>query len=891
MVETHKPDLRLELEVAEDVVLLNCRFVGWPTPQPPLHAPLVPLEAPSGSQRESEGRRGLAAPLLPGAAGVSHDGGFEEQRGCAASGPSLSADTDEGEAGQEVAPWMLAGEQRECCLLVRNASSSLALGGLTVAVYPQDMVSITSAALFTEKEAAAAEHKASQAQQQQHSVGREESQSLCGAGAPLRVVSAQPTSNSSNRITQGDENARTGSVRLFSVLPACADASGASSAAAPMNDGTPSSLVPAGMTACLRLSVRAAQAGLHRVRFCLKGEPMHQQAPRGAETTDTLPVWRAVEALLVVAPSLELHIQPRLSWTDPSNILFLCRVANHSTYSMRILGLSARGLPLLQKVQQHQQESEAVQERAVALSSSSPPAFHQASGEECSAAAVPLVPYRGTVREDSNHGNAHPSMNSQSSHPTLEPKDELLLLFAPQDAQRLRRLAETTDNQIQVTLRWALCNAARGNARGSASVSTTEIAAYEKRTGAIQPAKPVSLESCRTHLHISLDVSCQGVPLELTVSPSPATCQRFIKWTPDEPCTFEVVFNVRNISKSQHLRLRLRADSHPRAFAMQADDTRGSASSEGSVSPGKPPQRHGAIEKRGWDRGLSVEKDASPLTILSPLCMPTVLAKVEEDFLHQQKLVLPDCCYNDDIAARLGNRIVSCDGLVLGNAASLASSTEEHARRPSSHSSSAEHAGDSKTTSLPSGKQDDGLLQPTERFTEKPVHGDPQQPQSSASPPPSHADLAREAQQPAEAADEWAAACPPSQHDAPMTPSGGCCFWLGKVNHDVGVLPPGGSARAAFTALFPAPGVYNLNTVKAQVEFVADDAACGPGQRRLFGGPAKRLGLQGRHREAVPSAASAAQQARGGWVASDAAVFVAFPLDFLVHVVPGDSPS
>ncbi|KAL8270941.1 hypothetical protein Esti_005153 [Eimeria stiedai] len=881
MVETHKPDLRLELEVAEDVVLLRCRFVGWPTPQPPLHAPLEPLEAPSGTRRKSEGRGELAAPppLLPGAAAVSHDraAAFEEQLCCAAGGPSISAEVKGGNPGQRKAPWMLAGEQRECCLLVRNASSCLALGGLTVAVHPQDIVSITSAALFTEKEAAAAENKASQAQQQQHSISREDSQSLPSGGLPLRVIIAQPTGSSSKRMTQGDEDARSGSVRLFSVLRACADASGASSAAAVQKDEASSSLVPPGMTACLRLSVRAAYAGIHRVRFCLKGQPVQQPAPKGAATTQTPPVWRAVEALLVVAPSLELCIQPRLSWTDPSNILFLCRVTNHSTYSMRVLGLSARGLPSLQKRQQQLQEDEAAQEGAVALSSSTLREVHQTAGEECSAAVVPLVSYRGTAREDSSYGNAHTSMNTQSNHAILEPKDEMLLLFAPQDAQRLRRLAEASDNQIQVTLRWALCNAAGGNLRGSASFSTSEVSAYEKRTGAIQPAKPISLE-----------ISSQGIPLELTVSPSPATCQRFIKWTADEPCTFEVVFKVRNLSKSQHLRLRLRADSHPRALAVQADDTRESASSEGSLLPGKIPQREGAGERRGWNRGHNGEKDADPVTVLlSPLCMPTVLAKEDEQFPQQQKLVLPDCCYNYDIAARLGDRIISCDGLAIANAARLASSTEEHAGLPSSHTSSADHAGDSRTASLPSAKQEVGL-QPTGTFTEKPVHGDPQQPQSTPTSPPSHVDLAREAQQPAEAADEWALVCQPSQQDAPITPSDGCCFWLGKVNHDVGVLPPGGSARAAFTAFFPSPGVYNLNTVKAQVEFVADDASHDAGQRRLFGGPAKRLGLQGRHREAVASATSASQQAKGECVASDAAVCVAFPLDFLVHVVPGD---
>lgn len=32
MTETHKPDLRLELDVAADVVFLACQFIGWPAP-------------------------------------------------------------------------------------------------------------------------------------------------------------------------------------------------------------------------------------------------------------------------------------------------------------------------------------------------------------------------------------------------------------------------------------------------------------------------------------------------------------------------------------------------------------------------------------------------------------------------------------------------------------------------------------------------------------------------------------------------------------------------------------------------------------------------------------------------------------------------------------------
>ena len=38
MTETHKPDVRLEVDVAADVVILSCKFVGWPTPQ----ASLIP---------------------------------------------------------------------------------------------------------------------------------------------------------------------------------------------------------------------------------------------------------------------------------------------------------------------------------------------------------------------------------------------------------------------------------------------------------------------------------------------------------------------------------------------------------------------------------------------------------------------------------------------------------------------------------------------------------------------------------------------------------------------------------------------------------------------------------------------------------------------------------
>lgn len=219
--------------------------------------------------------------------------------------------------GELDTPWMLAGEQRECFLLVRNAAASLALGELTVAVFPQDIVSVTSASLLSEEEAAASAVSPCHVLQQHQQAGAVEAVGgpLVG-GLPMRVVSLE-ASSSSSRMVAGQSDCSS-SVRLFSLLPgsiAGASATEGSSVTSTVGGGS-CCLVPPGMTACLRLSVRAAYAGLHRVRFCLMGQPLQQQQQHTAEAGghggegNLQPVWRAVEALLAVAPSLELYVQP-----------------------------------------------------------------------------------------------------------------------------------------------------------------------------------------------------------------------------------------------------------------------------------------------------------------------------------------------------------------------------------------------------------------------------------------------------------------------------------------------------------------------------------------------------------------------------------------------------
>lgn len=223
-----------------------------------------------------------------------------------------------GGAEEVPASWMLAGEQRECFLFVRNAASSLSLAELTVAIFPNEIVSIISASLLTENEAAKLQSSLQQKQSQQHAEGVDW---VCEVGGvPLHVISL----DSSNRIARSSNSRNIAignsdgleAVQLFSLVSKTAAAAAgtredeASNSSLPCCN-EPCSVLPSRMVACLRLYVRAAYPGLHRVRFCIRGQLLRQQQEQQQTGMSAdQHVWRVVEALLAVAPSLELHVQP-----------------------------------------------------------------------------------------------------------------------------------------------------------------------------------------------------------------------------------------------------------------------------------------------------------------------------------------------------------------------------------------------------------------------------------------------------------------------------------------------------------------------------------------------------------------------------------------------------
>lgn len=67
MVETHKPDFRLELEVAADVAFLDCNFIGWPAPQSLMRSPHTQRD----EAQEQKGEAELAAEEM-GATNTQH---------------------------------------------------------------------------------------------------------------------------------------------------------------------------------------------------------------------------------------------------------------------------------------------------------------------------------------------------------------------------------------------------------------------------------------------------------------------------------------------------------------------------------------------------------------------------------------------------------------------------------------------------------------------------------------------------------------------------------------------------------------------------------------------------------------------------------------------------
>lgn len=128
----------------------------------------------------------------------------------------------------------------------------------------------------------------------------------------------------------------------------------------------------------------------------------------------------------------------RLSWSNPDNILFFCRVKNISTHRLRVAGLGALGVqPVHKKQLPRQQRDDHRDEEDPALRASS---FLSGDATEGAGISfVSLVPYRGSAAADDKN------TKHQSSQRVLAPKEDLLLLYAPQDSQALRKLAEATE--------------------------------------------------------------------------------------------------------------------------------------------------------------------------------------------------------------------------------------------------------------------------------------------------------------------------------------------------------------------------------------------------------------------------------------------------------------
>lgn len=137
----------------------------------------------------------------------------------------------------------------------------------------------------------------------------------------------------------------------------------------------------------------------------------------------------------------------RLSWRNPNNVLFLCRVRNISSHCLGVSGLGALGLPYVkdEQEQQRQHGGGGGQEDFA----SKPCVVKTETPEERSDAAapglLPLVPYRGTPVDKTN------ADDQEACQRVLAPGDELNLLYAPQDPESLQRLAEAGEYAARAT--------------------------------------------------------------------------------------------------------------------------------------------------------------------------------------------------------------------------------------------------------------------------------------------------------------------------------------------------------------------------------------------------------------------------------------------------------
>ncbi|OEH78581.1 hypothetical protein cyc_08014 [Cyclospora cayetanensis] len=497
-----------------------------------------------------------------------------------------------------------------------------------------------------------------------------------------------------------------------------------------------------------------------------------------------------------------------------------------------------------------------------------------ASGGSLFPGCVPLIPYRWTFSEGTEGSKTGSSFASDArgSPPAdapqreLGPSEELLLVYASQDAEKLQRLADlSAENQVQVALQWELCGASDQEPSSSASTASSSLPFDSRLPSAASSALPHHPtesahffqrpsptaygegRSCRQRTGtvsslnpVSLAVMPRGLPLELTVAPSLALDRRCIRWTAEAPCMYTVAFIVRNVSSSLHLRLRLRMASRSSGPTLRSQEEAFPAleAFEPSAEVGAASLRDASeLSQRKGSGAVQGGSADSPHFGLRPLCA-AVLAEGETDNTldAQLKAELPDACYNDGVKARLGRRIVDFNP---GNGQQG-------------------HVGEGGRLSqlgLKTGSGADGLKTPQEIERRK------SQGQQHA--------ISR---------------CG-SQGSTPTVALDGSCIWLGKVSHDLGVLPPGASAHAEFTALFPCPGIYNLNALKAQVILVADETARQEQKCRQIGDPSALRALDHRFKETRRGA----HLRKSGWPFGCSTALVSFPFDFFVHVTSSGS--
>lgn len=137
---------------------------------------------------------------------------------------------------------------------------------------------------------------------------------------------------------------------------------------------------------------------------------------------------------LLSLSSFRMAVQ-RLSWRDPKNFLFLCRVRNVSSRCLQVCGLGALWLSCTQRGREGKQEL-GDGELDPPLIQVTCDALRGGRGEASSPTILPLVPYRELAAK------ANCADTPSATPNVLDPNDELLLVFSAQEPDKLKRVVE-----------------------------------------------------------------------------------------------------------------------------------------------------------------------------------------------------------------------------------------------------------------------------------------------------------------------------------------------------------------------------------------------------------------------------------------------------------------